>query len=187
MRISFLNYFIGISCPFFLVNANQLNWTECGSNDQRVFVDQFDISPQPIPVQPFGSLNISIKARTTTILNDLVNFKLRIIRKIHGVFGKTIRIQIPCIANMGSCSYKFCELFKLINATICPFLKQHGYECDCPLTAISIEAENLNIPSILKRAGSGIYEIGVQIINDIGKSFGCLRLEMSFDLQPTKV
>jgi len=102
------------------------SWTNCGNKDDPVQVKQLSVLPDPLPFP--GNITLAVNVNNTIDLKSPIKVDLELYK--HEVF---IWIPIPCIDNVGSCTYDdICELLATIPECP-PELKKYGITCKCPI------------------------------------------------------
>jgi len=99
-------------------------------------------------------------------------------------------LPIPCVDNIGSCTYDFCDLLtqfvKLEKNGTCPeFFRAQGIPCRCPITKFEakipqqvIRIPNVNLPSFIS---DGTFEVTIEIAGGQGNDAFCAVVQ--FDIK----
>ncbi|XP_052672714.1 uncharacterized protein LOC128155172 [Crassostrea angulata] len=135
-------------------------------------IDVRSLSVQPDPLQFPGTITFSASAALNTTLSAPLNAKIELKKKAAGIW-----VPLPCIDQIGSCSYgDICQLLEQI--TQCPpQLTAIGIDCKCP-----IKAGKYTLPSMSQDIGaeafpSGDYEVTGTVTDKDGKVAACLEVQ----------
>lgn len=100
------------------------NCSQSAAQKSTFVVRQINITPNN-PVQIPGSLTFSFDINVLKDINTL-SVQVLMMYKSQGTF-----IKVPCLADIGSCTYDVCDL--LTNVQQCPDeLQKHNINCQCP-------------------------------------------------------
>ncbi|CAF0900342.1 unnamed protein product [Brachionus calyciflorus] len=116
----------------------QFSFSNCGPSNDPFRVKSLSLLPDPLKIP--GNVTFSGDATFDTMVSSPIIMTLKII-KIVGPF----KVEIPCIDNMGSCTYSdVCSM--LPKPGDCPaFFKEHDIPCSCPFPAGEYSAKNVQI------------------------------------------
>merc|ERR1719392_275178 len=90
--------------------------------------------PIPLPGQITAALDAEVKAETS--MDAMMDVILKKVSPTH--------VDIPCVDNLGSCTYDFCKDILVEGSMICDFLPPE-IPCKCPLPATLLQMDNLVI------------------------------------------
>jgi ganglioside GM2 activator len=119
------------------------SWDSCGSSSDPVQLKSLTLAPDPLV------LGQNITVSFAADFAEQINAGQALITLEKKIFG--IWTEIPCVDNVGSCTYdNFCTLFNPNKP--CPVLEKYGIPCHCPfgpgdyaLPAVSIATKDPNI------------------------------------------
>ncbi|KAK7097959.1 ganglioside GM2 activator-like [Littorina saxatilis] len=117
-------------------------WKNCGSPSKELMVvESLSIAPDPIAIPG------TIKINFTAVFNKTVDAPLQVDLKLEKEeFG--FWIEVPCIDNLGSCTYS--DLCESLSQATCPLpFVQQKVPCKCPFNKGSYKLSNasFNIPT----------------------------------------
>jgi hypothetical protein len=127
------------------INNTFLTNTFAPIGGSKFRVDNITISPLPIKLSETEKVTVSAKVE---ILEDLpldalVNLQLI---KVVQIGTTRIDIPIPCVDDLGSCTFKICDIFtKWYNDVVCPFMQKAKVKCQCPVTKGVFEADDIKV------------------------------------------
>ncbi len=108
-------------------------------------VDNITISPLPIKLSETEKISVSGKVE---ILEDLpldALVDLKIIKLVQ-IGTSMIEIPIPCVDDLGSCTFKICDIFtKWYNDVVCPFMKKSNVKCQCPVAKGVFDEKDIEV------------------------------------------
>ncbi|OWF41309.1 Ganglioside GM2 activator [Mizuhopecten yessoensis] len=142
----------------------------CGGNTGSVF--NLTITPDPIRFP--GTLTIS----ATVDLKQEISAPLTVVLDMKKDF-RGDWIDIPCIANVGSCTYS--SLCSDLDMATCPEeLKNAGIDCRCPFKAKTYKVSSLSIPVNAAAFLSGDFKVKALVtFGDGGKYSQCIDVQFS--------
>jgi len=149
--------------------------SDCGKRDAIVSFGPMRLSPDPI-IYP-GSIKMDIDMSTKA---DLPSENLKMRLKLDKL--EPVRMAVPCLRGIGSCTYDVCgdillnnrEIFSQINAYSCP-LPKGRYQGN----NVEIALPNLGGP-VVARIMQGNYRGNITFYNgDSGQEYGCLNMKFS--------
>jgi ganglioside GM2 activator len=140
-----------------------MRWRDCGTDPERpMIMEEFSISPMPIEMP--GSIRLTLKARTTRVIQN-IDTHVTIQRRTF--FGN---ITIPCFAGLGSCSYEdACGRVDLgemerdpMGRQVKTMFESKGVQFRCPIQPTDIELRDYeielpDIPMAIRFAAEGTY------------------------------
>ncbi|XP_005097572.1 ganglioside GM2 activator [Aplysia californica] len=136
-------------------NLKSFKWQDCGTSAEIVKIQGLTVTPDPV-VLPGG---ISVKFSAT--INETVDapLKMQVELKKHEAF---IWITIPCIENLGSCTYDdLCET--LMGATCPPEFVKNNIPCKCPFTKGSYSLPTTTFQVDTNQVPSGDYHAQIHL------------------------
>ncbi|XP_064610003.1 ganglioside GM2 activator-like [Liolophura sinensis] len=100
-------------------------WSSCGGTTDLVVVGNITVAPDPIKLP--GTITVSVAAKIKQDIPDPIEAQLTIRKKL-GILW----ITIPCIDNVGSCTYPgVCQMLEKVT---CPApVVSIGQNCRCPI------------------------------------------------------
>lgn len=151
------------------------SWSNCGSTNDIVKINQLRVSPSPIktPGSVDVSFDVDVKENITSPL------KLSLVMEKHALW---VWVKIPCIQDIGSCDYS--DICSLIPKPCPELIAKTGLPCQCPvpgrnykLPSTTFQIPNVPLPSIIE---NGNYRVTVH-----GSMHGvplfCYKIELSLD------
>lgn len=113
-------------------SVNGFSYKDCGGIAGKI--TKLALTPDPLSFP--GVLTVSAAVTLNTTLSSPLQVKLLVEKKSGSTY-----IRLPCIQNLGSCTYKnVCDM--LVGATCPDPLVQYGIPCRCPF-----KKNNYNLPS----------------------------------------
>ncbi|XP_014662989.1 PREDICTED: ganglioside GM2 activator-like [Priapulus caudatus] len=150
------------------------SWSSCGGESDSLVLNKLDVKPDPIHIPGTAKVDFSGLVRETA--SGPIKAVLTIEKK------ELIWLTIPCVDNVGSCTYNdICPMLPSICDQI-PALRKYGIPCTCPirpgnyqmpLTDVKIPDEG--IPSFLE---NGKYKARMELSRS-GKQIACYALHFS--------
>eukprot|EP00118_Oscarella_pearsei_P007746 m.38674 g.38674 ORF g.38674 m.38674 type:complete len:210 (+) comp32625_c0_seq1:64-693(+) len=153
------------------------SWKNCGSSSDPVQIHSASIT-DPIPIP--GTLNFSVNFTFAAPIESPLKAEVTIQKKILGAF-----ITVPCIENIGSCTYDdVCSLIPPLSECPPP-LSTYGIPCQCPLKqgSYAIPSYSVDIPEISglpSWLSNGDYHLKAALSTN-GKSVGCYEAYVSLE------
>jgi len=150
------------------------SWSSCGKPDDAVQIKTLEVSPDPI-VTP-GNVQAKLDAVITKKVTSISSLAVIMKKKLFGTF-----IQVPCVDNVGSCTYSdICAMAEKID---CPAqLVKQGFTCRCPVEAkeYSVPEATFKIPDLPLPATieNGDFQLQATIM-DGSSELGCYKFEFS--------
>lgn len=149
-------------------------WENCGAKGDPVQLKALTVSPDPIAIP--GSVTVSLDATIASTIQTATSVALILKKSVFGVF-----IEIPCVDNLGSCTYNNpCDL--LANVTCPPELVKLGWTCRCPIPAkhyvvpsTTFKIPKISLPSFLE---TGDYQIQATLKNG-AEELACYKITAS--------
>lgn len=152
--------------------ANKFQYNNCGHPATDVFnLTSFSVSPDPIKLPGIVSIAASMKFRVTG--RSPIKLQVDYYKKL----GESW-LKIPCIAEIGSCTYEdICDILNLI--PVCPpQLVDAGIPCKCPFAQGTYKLPKSDFPIPLPLLPNGDYRIKAVFTN--GQTPGaCIELFFS--------
>ncbi|KAH9487553.1 Ganglioside GM2 activator [Bulinus truncatus] len=147
---------------------DDFKWKSCGPSDQLVDIQKLMIKPSPLYFPGNLSFGFDIIFHDTVDEDASVSVSV----KLQFNKGSGSWITIPCIGQIGSCTYDdFCTLTKIIQ---CPQdLKQKGIPCTCPFNKGEYKIDNYNVEVDAEVFLSGIYQADVTITDSSKGQIAC--------------
>jgi ganglioside GM2 activator len=149
-------------------SAHAFSWKNCGDTSDPVTVNSLTLSPNPVVL----GKNISLSFSATSKVNLTSGGKAEVkIWKKEGIW-----IEIPCVDNVGSCTYD--NLCSLIPDKPCgPILTKNHIPCKCPFNAgtysipnpVSIKTKNPGLSWLT----SGEFSAQGTVLDDAGHRLAC--------------
>lgn len=149
------------------------SWNNCGKKTDAIQVESLTVSPDPIIIP--GNLNVSAHVN---IAKDFTptSVSLKVYKKLFGVF-----IEIPCVDNIGSCTYQNpCALLAKVKCP--PVFKKYGITCTCPIKksdynvpSTVVAVPTIKLPSFIE---NGAYKIQATLMNG-AEQLGCYEIQAS--------
>merc|ERR1739838_250731 len=103
-------------------------FSDCGGS--RMTLASLDVQPDPVPVP--GTVTVNAAGEVT---QELTGDGLKM--KIHMVKVKPVHMDVPCVDQLGSCTYDVCTELVYPDAPVCAFFPA-DIECKCPLPAAAL-------------------------------------------------
>ncbi|CAH1778277.1 unnamed protein product [Owenia fusiformis] len=161
------------------LKVKSFSWGNCGSSSDPIQVHNFTLSPDPIKLP--GDVQAGFSVTFKESFGAPLQAKLEIKKKV------LVWIPIPCVDNIGSCTYDdVCSFIPLSPGDPCPYpLSDYGIPCTCPFPAGNfylppatyyLDPSSLKIPTWLE---DGDYQATVllNIIDNINRVFPLLPMQ----------
>jgi len=150
------------------------SWNSCGKADDPVQIKTLAISPDPI-VTP-GNVQAKLDAVITRKVTSISSLAVVMKKKLFGAW-----IQVPCVDNVGSCTYSgICAMAEKIECP--PELVKQGFTCRCPVEAkeytvpeATFKIPDLPLPATIE---NGDFQVKATIM-DGGSELGCFNFQFS--------
>jgi len=149
-------------------------YVNCDKPGDLLNVTTLNFSPDPISFP--GSLGVNFAADFKKTLDAPLKASIVLERKVGSTW-----IKIPCIGNIGSCTYD--DLCELLQGADCPPpFGANGVPCKCPFTAGSYKLPNVSFDIDAAVFPPGDYHAkGTLTTGQSGEvSVGCIELYASF-------
>ncbi|XP_066285040.1 ganglioside GM2 activator-like [Branchiostoma lanceolatum] len=153
----------------------KFRWDNCGSANDPVKVKNVTLLPDPVRLP--GEATLGFTAQIFTTVDSPL--KAQVVIKKKTIFGW---IEIPCIDEVGSCTYgDLCS--KILGDTCPPPLSTYGIPCHCPFrvgnytlppTNVDIKSTG-GLPSWLE---NGDYQVQATVSSN-GTRLACYKAELS--------
>ncbi|XP_053319461.1 ganglioside GM2 activator [Spea bombifrons] len=167
--------------PWRLTTVNGFSWSNCDAKSLPGKINSLSVSPDPINIP--GDVSLSAVLSTKVPVASPLKITISAEKELLGEW-----IKVPCIDNLGSCSYD--DACDILDSLIqpgqeCPEpLRTYGLPCRCPFKAGSyslpgttIKIPNLSLPSWL---ATGNYRLtGVMSHGD--EEIGCAKFTFSLE------
>ncbi|GFN81557.1 ganglioside gm2 activator [Plakobranchus ocellatus] len=102
------------------------HWESCGPSNQSINIRNLTITPSPLSFPGPLNFGFDIIFQDTISASDKVSANLKLQVNTQGTW-----YDIPCIGQIGSCTYD--DLCSLLQKIQCPAdLKKQGISCSCP-------------------------------------------------------
>jgi len=147
----------------------------CGGSDQAINISSLTLKPDPAYFPGQITLGFSVLFQDDIAADAKLNGSLVLeLKEGSGGF-----IKIPCIGNIGSCTYNdICGLMNQIQACPQEFVAS-GIPCKCPFGKGKYKLEDLNIEIDASVFLPGTYRATVKINDDIKGQLGCYILNFT--------
>jgi ganglioside GM2 activator len=94
------------------LNQNtKFSYQNCGPDSDSILINSLDI--QPSPIQLPGVVTVSASATLKADITGPLSVQLKVIKIL-----KHLKIEVPCINNIGSCNYE--DVCKFLPSENCP-------------------------------------------------------------------
>ncbi|XP_022291336.2 ganglioside GM2 activator-like [Crassostrea virginica] len=164
--------------------AKQLVYRDCNSSPNKiVHVDNAHLHPFPVVVP--GDLTGDIVINAPRLVEGN-HYKLDVHIQKHALFW----ITVPCISNVGSCSYNLCELLGPNTTECAPQLRSQNLPCHCPFQpgTYTLHPATFQIPQmsgVWSWLASGDYRVDAKIVDtNTGEEVACYHVELSATQPP---
>lgn len=168
MKNIIINYCFIILLNLLIISkiVHSFEFKKCYTNSDIISINDFDIQPDPLVIP--GKFKIKLSFEIKNKLNDGIEIKTDV-KRYTSLFGETFKVPVPCINNIGSCTYNFCELLSKLNPIV---------NVKCPLEIGKYGSnvyKDINLPSfdMLYEFNEAKYDIEIQAF-DGDKKIGCL-------------
>jgi len=150
------------------------SWKNCAPPTAPIQLANLAITPDPIVL----GKNVTVVASGSTQqdINSVnsVSVSLNIAKSVFGHW-----ISIPCIENVGSCTYSDPCTFINNDPDICPTVKPYNLPCKCPFTKGSYATPPKGIPATTQNPGyswltDGDFQLQVTINGPSNTILGCI-------------
>ncbi|GFT34834.1 uncharacterized protein NPIL_494211 [Nephila pilipes] len=178
MKSVFYLLCIGLLVPS-LVNGGA-TFSDCGDANKKLVMKDGSVKPDPIHYPGNLTMNVSM-----VVLKDLpaANFQMKMsLMKL-----EPRRMKVPCLQDIGSCTYDVCDMIKNHKDTFCPMFPDPK-DCGCPMKANSYFMKNAFVPipdfgEIFAKILQGGYEGNITFIDgSTNTEVGCVA--MTFQIVP---
>ena len=182
MKVFIVLALIGLSSAAKLVfKPFTHEFSDCGGS--RMTLTSLTVDPDPVPVP--GTVTVNAAGEIT---QELTGDGLKM--HIHMKKVKPVAMDVPCVDQLGSCTYDVCTELVYPDAPVCQFFPA-DVECKCPLPAAKLNLENLaiDLPDqswAVDLILDGSFEATVTLYNDTDgedKPEGCI--QGSFTIKPS--
>ncbi|XP_069460607.1 ganglioside GM2 activator-like [Ambystoma mexicanum] len=154
------------------------SWSTCDDLPHPVTIESLSISPDPIHIP--GDVTVAVVISTSIDLERPLMLNLTLEKKFLGAW-----IKIPCLDNLGSCTYDACDLLDtwFPVGQPCPEpLLTYGIPCHCPFIVgtSSLPSSVFYIPAIPLPSWleSGTYRVKGILSNAQGE-VGCVHIHVT--------
>lgn len=162
--------------------AGKTTFADCGGSSKKITILGGSVNPDPI-LYP-GSVSISAKV---SVLEDLPPSGLKMTLKLTKLDPKVM--PVPCLKNIGSCSYDVCEMIQNHKDKFCPMFPP-GIECGCELKKSDYNLKNAevdlpNFGEIFAKILEGHYNGTITFDDTNTKTeVGCIAV--TFEIKPSE-
>ncbi|XP_075066194.1 ganglioside GM2 activator-like [Mixophyes fleayi] len=165
--------------PWMITEVNGFSWANCDAETLPGKIKTLTILPDPLLIP--GEITVSTILNTSVALISPVTITVTAEKVVMGEW-----LKIPCIDNVGSCTYdNFCDILDILiqPGQQCPEpLHAYGLPCHCPFQAgiyylpvTSFEIPSISIPSWFS---NGNYRITV-VVSHEKQEIGCAKITFS--------
>jgi len=156
--------------------VSSFSWSNCGSKSDPIQLKNLTVKPDPVKLP--GQVTLEFAADVNVTLASPVQASIQL--KKHTWLGW---ITVPCIDNIGSCTYQdVCSILSA-NITCPPEFKKYGIPCKCPITKASYYLPSIStfvklpssVPSWLE---SGDYAVQATLKKGT-QQLGCIAIQLS--------
>lgn len=153
--------------------VNGFSWKNCGQETDIGQIDSLALAPDPIKLP--GNITLSFAGGLHSSLTAPLSADVKVEKKV------LFWIEVPCIENVGSCSYD--DICQIISTMGCPpvFMK-YGIPCQCPVKAGNYKANHaelyLNPKGIPSWAEDGEYRATITVRQGTRQVI-CLSVQLS--------
>lgn len=170
--------------PMRLSQIQGFSWSQCDDLPHPGKIESLSISPDPISIT--GDVTVAVVCSTSILLDSPLTLALTIEKKILDIW-----VKIPCLNNIGSCTYDACETLEQLFPVgqTCPEpLHTYGIPCHCPFKAgtYSLPSSTFSIPDVPLPSWleEGDYRVKGVLSNANGE-VGCANIELSLKSKST--
>lgn len=160
-----------------LSEVSDFSWCNCEGTYPGE-IRSLSLKPDPVTIP--GDVQLSVAVSTTVPLTSPTKLALKLQKEVLGLW-----IDVPCVDNIGSCSYDVCEcLDNLIPpGEPCPEpLASLGIPCHCPFTAgdYSLPESTFYIPDVTLPSWvtNGDYRV-TGTLSSNNQEVGCAKIAFS--------
>ncbi|XP_060066650.1 ganglioside GM2 activator-like [Ylistrum balloti] len=134
-------------------NLKDFVFKNCGGNTGSTF----NLNITPDPIQFPGTLNIDADIDLKQAIDSPLAVSLKMKRNFNGNW-----IEVPCIANIGSCTYtSLCEALAPVSCP--PQLTKAGIGCHCPFKAKTYTVKGMSIDVDASAFISGEFQVQANV------------------------
>lgn len=141
---------------------------DCGKDTDPVKIDTSSVKVSPDPIEIPGKVDFSGSLVISKEIANITKLELVVKRKLFGIW-----IKLPCIGNLGSCTFKdICPKLEKLIPTCPEELKKHGINCRCPAEPNKYSISNMIFPipsNIPAEVTSGSYEVKATLTDTNGE------------------
>lgn len=150
-------------------------YNDCGKKDKTIIFDELKLTPSPIPLP--GEVTVKVRARVLEDIPKEAKVKLTATRKTT-FLG---HITLPCLGDVGSCSFPVCRYLKEHEERACPFFPEDK-KCECPISSGTYEGKDITVPMadfgpLMNQMIAGEYSFKFRVVHQ-NKELGCLKIFM---------
>ncbi|XP_078000226.1 ganglioside GM2 activator-like [Glandiceps talaboti] len=162
-----------------IADFQDFTWQQCGGRD--ITVSELSISPMPLASQ--SDVEFAYNLTVDELMDGTtVDVTLKKIRKI---WGFEYKVKVPCIRNIGSCSYDLCDVVEYFGKIEC--LPTPNDVCQCPPPSGLYQGDrSFYLGDELEHVApiiNGNYEVTIHVRHPGGNLAGCLKAELSLDVE----
>ena len=134
-------------------SAAAFSYTNCGSPSDGTRINSLSVAPSPIVLGENVTLEASVTLNETLSVSSDFSVELELEHQLYGVW-----VPVPCIDNVGSCTYTNMCADHLATAKCPTWLQHFDIPCPCPLDAntytIPAPGESFHI----RNPGTSLYD-----------------------------
>ncbi|EGD82944.1 hypothetical protein PTSG_03577 [Salpingoeca rosetta] len=167
------------------ITLKSFSFSDCAPSSAPAHVSKLSISPDPIKLP--GNITFSAAGSLSATVDAPIKAEVKLEKKV-GVW-----IKIPCVDDIGSCSYD--DLCKVLAKLIpvdphgnCPApLPSMGIPCRCPLTSFNFNVPTTTVsapalpPSVPSWLSNGDYKATLEAKTNAGDVLFCANIELSLE------
>ncbi|ELU03813.1 hypothetical protein CAPTEDRAFT_155689 [Capitella teleta] len=154
-------------------SANGFSWSSCSAAGDPSNLTSLSLTPDPLKIP--GNITVSFSGELGVDLSTPIKLELMLKKKVF------FWVEIPCIDNVGSCTYDdVCALLKSFKCP--PVFVKHGIPCRCPVKAgkYSLPSSDIfidpaGIPSFLE---DGDYRAQAKLLKG-DQEITCVNIQIS--------
>lgn len=150
-------------------------WSDCSAAGSSLHVSKLSVGPNPIRIP--GNVSLTVQASLSKAIAAPLEVDVEVYKQV------LIWVKVPCIDNVGSCTYSdVCALDPYNQKPCPPVFSQQKLPCKCPAKQGNFDVSDLtlfvNPPGVPSWLEDGNYRVTANLKHQ-GNPVGCLHMEFS--------
>ncbi|KAK3788797.1 hypothetical protein RRG08_029245 [Elysia crispata] len=165
---------MGIQVPKASLGA-PFKWASCGPADQLIEVRNLTLGPSPFSFPGTLNFGFDIVFHDTISSDTKVKADLKLQVNTQGTW-----IDIPCIDNIGSCTYD--DLCSILQKIQCPAdLQKQGIPCSCPFNKGEYKLQKYSVTIDASVFLAGDYKAKAVLTNSTKGQIACYQISFTVE------